>query len=544
MFEVFKNKVVKEIILLLVFYLFFSCTNGFSQVKIKVDAGEQIGRLDPFWASQIIHPTEFLLTGWGHNLLDLMAGSGAAKKFIRIYNQPEVAFRKDKEGRVSYEWSRFDQMADMILSKGLRLEIVVFGMPKDLARFPESVRKRPYGVEVCTSPPKNYEDWKNLCRDFAQHLMNRYGEDQIRNWTIRCWNEPDGNFLYQGDLKEYVKMYDYFSEAFKSVSLSFRIGGPALTSSKTAVDPSGFRFFLNHVINGTNYATGEKGTPIDFISIHTYGGSSGGPAKGRKSPEVQFMLDNQIRMASIRDEFPELKNKPIFVEEWGETSGGARGVDDIASADIRNSEYSAAFLVNWVARHIRLKQNKDLHFENFTFCASGYEKIPERNFMGYRTLDTKDGFHKPILNGYKLLNKLDSNLVEVSSKPERNDVIAIATTDENQISVILVNYQAEDLFNKGDSVLVDLDIKVPWASNQKMTMRYWRIDKTHSNAYTAFQVLNSPRLPNPIEIDFVKQKMDIELMENPRGIKMDELRKISLELPSNSVSLIQINKAN
>ena len=32
---------------------------------VQVDATKTLGRLEPFWASQIVHPTEFLLTEWG-----------------------------------------------------------------------------------------------------------------------------------------------------------------------------------------------------------------------------------------------------------------------------------------------------------------------------------------------------------------------------------------------------------------------------------------------------------------------------------------------
>jgi hypothetical protein len=36
-----------------------------NSVQINVDARRSVGKLEPFWTSQIIHPTEFVLTGWG-----------------------------------------------------------------------------------------------------------------------------------------------------------------------------------------------------------------------------------------------------------------------------------------------------------------------------------------------------------------------------------------------------------------------------------------------------------------------------------------------
>lgn len=512
------------------------------ETVIKVDATQQVRTLDPFWASQIIHPTEFLLTDWGRNFVSLLKETGAARQYIRIYNQPEKAIRVGVGGEITYNWDHFDQMANLILSTGNKPEIAFFGMPFELAAHPESVRKRPFGAVVCTSPPKDYKRWEELCADFARHILKKYGEKQVKEWTICCWNEPDGSFWYKSDLKEYLKLYDYFAKAFKDVSPHFKIGGPALTSTQTWEKPENFRFFLEHVVNGVNHATGEVGVPIDFIAVHTYGGSGGGPGPGRKSPEVDYMMEQQIRLADIRDEYPMLRSIPIHVEEWGETSGGVTGVDVKPSADIRNSEYGAAFLVSWVGQHIRLRQENDRKIEKFTFCSSGYEKIPEYDFMGYRTLHTKNGFHKPILNAYKLLNRLAPNMVKVEMTPNRNDIIAFTTGDKNRITIMAVNYQAERIDNDGPACLLNIGLVTPWKAGTNLRVKHWRIDRTHSNAYTVFKELGSPKLPNPIDIDYIKSRMDIEQLEPARRTTVKDLGNIRVTLPCNAVSLIEITK--
>ena len=73
-------------------------------------------------------------------------------------------------------------------------------------------------------------------------------------------------------------------------------------------------------------------------------------------------------------------------------------------------------------------------------------------------------------------------------------------------------------------------------------MKHWRIDKNHSNAYTAFKKLDSPELPNPLEIDSIKEKMDLELLEPSKQIKVRDLSRIKFELPCNGVSMIEITK--
>ena len=532
----------QKLVLVTLFFLLFGLLKAQETVQIEVDATRAVGKLDPFWASQIIHPTEFLLTDWGRNLIRLMKESGAAQQYIRIYNQPENAIRVAADGKITYDWNRFDQMADLILSTGNKLEIAFFGMPTELALYPESARKRPYGESVCTSPPKDYKQWEELCTDFAKHIVSKYGLNEVKKWTLRCWNEPDGSFWYKSDLNEYLKLYDYFAKAIKEVNRDIKIGGPAFTSTGTWNKPQNFRFFLEHVSNGKNYATGEIGAPIDFIAVHTYGGSGGGAGPGRKSPEVDYLIEQQIRLADIRDEYPKLKNIPIHVEEWGESSGGTTGVSTKASADIRNSQYGAAFLTAWVERHVRMRQENDRKIEKFTFCSSGYEKIPEYDFMGYRTLDTKNGFHKPILNAYKLLYKLAPEMVPVVTGKSDGNVTAFATRDSKRITIVVTNYQDERIDNDGKAYPVVLTIDPQWKAGTKVTLKHWRIDETHSNAYSAFKKLGSPKLPNPIEIDAIRNKMGLELLDNQISKQAGELKDIEFQLPCNAVSLIEIIK--
>ena len=487
-------------------------------VAIQVDATQTLGRLEPFWASQIIHPTESLETEQGQALLRLMAEAGAARQYVRIYNQPEYAARVADDGTVTYDWSRFDKMAEMILATGNKLKVVFFGMPEVLAEHPKSVLRRPTGVKVCISPPKDYRHWEALCADFTRHVIAQYGRDEVLRWTFRCWNEPDIGFWHKADLPEYLKLYDYFAKGVKSVCPEIMIGGPALTSTGTYKKPQNFTFFLDHVTGGKNHATGEKGSPIDFLAVHTYGGSGGGGGPGREFPDVAYLLDQQMRLADMRDAYPALRAIPIHVEEWGETSGGTRGLDVQPKADVRNSEYGAAFLVAWVARHIRLRQENDRNIGAFTFCASGYEKPPAKDFMGYRTLHTKSGFHKPLLNAYRLLARMAEELVHVEGCPADGPVAAFAARDANKLSLVLVHYRHDRINNDGAAQTVRLHVRTAWPETASLELAHWRIDRTHSNAYTLFKEQGSPENPTEPEAENIRSRMGLEKLEPVRKI--------------------------
>ena len=41
------------------------------------------------------------------------------------------------------------------------------------------------------SPPKDYVKWDGLIRAFGEHLVERYGIDEVSQWYFEVWNEPN-----------------------------------------------------------------------------------------------------------------------------------------------------------------------------------------------------------------------------------------------------------------------------------------------------------------------------------------------------------------
>jgi xylan 1,4-beta-xylosidase len=444
-------------------------------------------------------------------------------------------------------------MATLILSKGLRPHVTFYGMPAELAAFPDEVRVRAYGSTVPKSRPKDYRQWEELCADFARHVVAQYGLDEVKQWTFACWNEPDGRGFWYTELpdqrlhlKEYLKLYDHFANGVKQVHRDLKVGGPALTNSGTFKDPDNFRMILDHFANGVNSATNEVGSPLDFIDVHVYG-TTMAFAKAeddfvKSAPSLDYMVDMFNLYSGIRDEFPRFRETPIHVGEWGLAGSGDVGVEEKPQLELRNSEYGSAFLAALVERIISLNEDSGWRLDTLIFCSSGYQKMRARDFVGQRTLHTINGFHKPILNGYKLLARLASELVLVDVSPSGTNVSARASRDADRIAIAVMNFQHDKIFNEGQSRSITLDIAPQWSLETRVTMKHWRIDKDHSNAYTAFKEAGSPELPNPFEIDAIKKRMNLELLEPERQTRVGDVTRLEFELPCNGVSLIEITK--
>lgn len=65
-------------------------------------------------------------------------------------------------------------------------------------------------------------------------------------------------------LSGFLNYYDACSEGLKAVSPALKLGGPGDGCRRSEYADA----LLQHVVNGTNYFTGERGVRIDFLSFH------------------------------------------------------------------------------------------------------------------------------------------------------------------------------------------------------------------------------------------------------------------------------------
>src|SRR3981081_592262 len=129
-------------------------------------------------------------------------------------------------------------------------------MPKKLAFNPDALH--PFWYKQNVSPPKSLEAWDALMTHFAQHLVERFGIEEVAQWYFEVWNEPNIDF-WTGNPRDvtYHRLYDEAARALKTVSQRIRVGGPA-TAQAGWVDK-----FIDHCV--------KNRVPMDFASTHVYG---------------------------------------------------------------------------------------------------------------------------------------------------------------------------------------------------------------------------------------------------------------------------------
>src|ERR1700733_2692508 len=119
-------------------------------------------------------------------------------RFHAIFHDEVGVYDEDARGNAVYNFSYVDQIYDGLLQSGVRPFVELSFMPRKLAA--EQIMN-PFWYRPIISPPRDWNRWGDLISHFAQHLVDRYGINEVSQWYFEVWNEPNIDF-WAGDPKE------------------------------------------------------------------------------------------------------------------------------------------------------------------------------------------------------------------------------------------------------------------------------------------------------------------------------------------------------
>ncbi|MEP6701089.1 MAG: glycosyl hydrolase, partial [Bacteroidota bacterium] len=223
--------------------------------NIEADFKKPLGKFSRMYAECIGagRANEGLRADWQQQLLLIKKEIGF--KYIRFHgllSDDMHVYTEDKEGRPIHNWQYIDKLYDYLLSIGIRPFVELGFMPPDLASGTKTI----FWWKGNISPPKSYEKWQALIVALIKHFEERYGHTEVAKWYFEVWNEPDLAGFFSGTPDEYFKLYQVTANAVKSVSASYRVGGPASAR--------------NNWINPFLKFCEENKVPLDFVSTHAY----------------------------------------------------------------------------------------------------------------------------------------------------------------------------------------------------------------------------------------------------------------------------------
>ena len=405
---------------------------------------------------------------------------------------------REVDGRPVHDFSGIDRIYDHVLDLGLRPIVELSFMPRDLAGDPA---KTVFDYGAIVSPPRDWDRWEELVRDFTAHLVERYGSEEVRHWAFEVWNEANLEVFWSGTREEYLRLYDVSVRAVKAVDGQLIVGGPASAAGKWVDE------LLAHCRT--------TGSPIDFVSTHTYGNAP---------------LD--LRPIAARHGYPGL---PQWWTEWGAHASHFNPVHD--------SPWSAAYLVRGMAS--AMGRTEALAYWT---VSDHFEELgrPPRLLHGGFGLLAVGNLRKPRWWGLWMLEQLlPQRLASTVMGDGAGDMVqAIGSRDDDGRVAILAWNGTVDVTKAGGSPLLDRSatLRLSGLDRGRYRLRHRRLDETHSNLVASWAEIGAGAdWPDDAQWQRLRAENRLEELEAERVVEAASgAVELAFDLPMPSVSLIEL----
>lgn len=526
-------------------------------VRIQIDASKPTGPLKPIWRFFGADEPNYAYMKHGDELLGHLGDLKKDEVFFRAHSLLVTgegthalkwgstnAYTEDAQGNPVYDWTIVDRIFDTYRKNGVRPYVQIGFMPQALSVKPEPYRhhwtpKAKYD-EIFTGwayPPKDFAKWEELVYQWAKHCAGKYGEKEVLNWYWETWNEPNIGY-WRGTRDEFYQLHDHAVRAVRRAIPNAKVGGPDLAGGKGG---DFLEKFLQHCREGDNKATGEKGTPLDFISFHAKG--SPRQVDGR----VQMGIANQLRdmdgAFGVIAKFPEYKNKPIVI---GESDPEGCAACQGPSLAYRNGTMYSSYTAASFPRKLDLAEKHGVNLEGALTWAFEFEDQPY--FAGFRSLAT-NGIDKPVLNVFRMFSRMDGQRLPVQSDGAvqldamlksgvrgKPDVSALAARSGKRVTVLAWHYHDDDVPGPDAAVTIDLT----GAPEGEPEITRTLIDEGHSNSFNAWLAMDSPQTPTADQIRELENASKLAEADKPAVTTADGHREIRFPLARKGVTLVEL----
>jgi xylan 1,4-beta-xylosidase len=399
---------------------------------------------------------------------DLRAMRGISEisyvRFHGIFLDEVGVYSEDAKGTPVYNFSYVDQIYDGLLANGVRPFVELSFMPRALAR---SEIHQSFWYRPVVSPPKDYARWDALITAFAQHLVQRYGIDEVSRWYFEVWNEPNLDF-WAGQPKQptYWALYDHTAKALKAVDTRLRVGGPATAQAAWVPD------FIRHCA--------ENHIPVDFVSTHVYGDDT---AKDVFHTTEQIPRDRMVCRAveKVHGEI-QASSMPTLPLIWSEFNASWANHPEVTDAP-----YMAPWLAETVRRCDGLVQDMSYWTFSDVFEEQGVVKTP---FYGGFGLLAVGGLPKPAFNAFSLLHHLGEQRLA-----SELDGTLVTRRADGAVVIALWNF-APRAGGAGGARQVALKL----AHIDGATASVQTLDPEHGNLLVAYEKMGAPRFPTQSQL--------------------------------------------
>lgn len=461
---------------------------------------------------------EGLRTSWVEQLQLVKEQCGF--KYLRmhgLFDDDMCVYFEKPNGRVVYNWQYIDEVYDRMLDLGVRPFVELSFFPKGIAA--DNSKKQMWYQNLVTFDGSRMPKWGALVKAFTQHVVDRYGIDEVRQWYFEVWNEPNLDFgFFDGTKSDYFNLYKVTAEAVKSVDKELRVGGPATSNFIADHRHDGERtdnkrsvFYSQDKINKQQWKgiwieefldyCAKNSLPVDFISTHAYPTDYAlDPVSGKGRDAIRYVHSLRddlawLRQTIAKSHYPKAE---IHITEWSTSPSSRDAMHDLLPP--------AAYIVK--GNLDNLGGANSVMYWTFTDIfeeKGGGEEI----FHGGFGMINFQGIVKPSFHAYRMLHQLgDERLsydeqVFVSRHSGSGKVTAIAFNyPEEFIETVPASRNAGSYMNASSR---DINLKLT-GLKPGTTFLLETLDKDHGNAYDAWQAMGKPHSPTRQQTAYLKAK--------------------------------------
>ena len=337
--------------------------------------------------------------------------------FHELFNDDMEIYSLDPYENPEYHFYKLDQLFDLVVECGLTPYVELAFVPFLMA---ENVTRKTMVRNSVSNMPADMEQWRVLVRKVVEHLMQRYGKENVLRWNFCVWSSPDNKAInYSAFAKEnYYAIYLETWKVLKSIDSRMQVGTPALmTQSLLEAD------WMNHF----NHFCRENNCLPDFVMVNLYMIENDFASIQKHLPPIIMHAPDAMKKMLCQIENNnkacQWNIKRLCVAEWN--------FNLFLHAPIQDSMFMAAYIV---------KNMIDCWKENVMFgvmdpIENSHDDVLENgSFQGKRGLLTYDNIKKSSYYAYAMLAQMGDLLV---TKGENY----LITRSEHQIQLLLCNYQ-------------------------------------------------------------------------------------------------------
>jgi xylan 1,4-beta-xylosidase len=421
-------------------------------------------------------------------------------RFHGIFDDDDGLYDENRNGDTVYNFSYVDQIYDGLLANGVKPYVELSFMPPKLAA--KEIHQA-FWYHPVVSPPKDWARWDDLITKFTQHLVNRYGIDEVSQWYFEVWNEPNIDF-WAGDPKQstYYELYDHTARDIKGVSTRLRVGGPSTAQAAWVSS------FIAHDV--------QDHVPVDFISTHVYGNDTAdhvfGTSENIPRADMVCRAAKKVHDEVLASARPQL---PVIFSEYNASYANEPDVTD------------SIFMGPWLANTIRECDGLTSMMSYWTFSdvfeEQGVIKTP---FYGGFGVVAEGGVPKPAFNAFLLLHKLGTERLPVDS-----DSVLVTRNAQHKLEIAVWNYSAPEVTGTPKQITLQF---TGFRGAHKVLI--YRLDEQDGDAQRAYGGMGTPRSPTQQQYEQLKEAAKL----GPPETRRLEKNQITLTLPPKALELLEI----